>query len=108
MTTNELQQIIGEAQHDILNAYIASRSPNPGLSELGEPLTPDPKTTVEIQDELASMMHIPMQDIVIFMRSNGFRLNNSYHFYLHESFVGIRIHSLQLFCICRLVSFAMW
>lgn len=48
MTTEELQQIMGEAQHDILNAYIASRSPNPGLSELGEPLTPDPKTTVEI------------------------------------------------------------
>lgn len=65
---------MGEAQHDILNAYIASRSPNPGLSELGVPLTPDPKTTVEIQDELAPMMHIPMQDIVIFMRSSGFRL----------------------------------
>lgn len=26
MTTDELQQIMGEAQHDILNAYIASRS----------------------------------------------------------------------------------
>ena len=77
MTIDELQQIIGEAQHDILNAYFASRSPNPGLSELGEPLTPDPKTTVEIQDELAPMIHIPMQDIVIFMRSSGFRLQTA-------------------------------
>lgn len=74
MTPEDFQQLIGEAQLDILNAYIASRSPNPGLSELGEPLTPDPKTTTEIKDELAPMMRIPMQDIVIFMRQSGFRL----------------------------------
>lgn len=77
MTPEEFQQLIGEVQHDILNAYIASRSPHPGLSELGEPLTHDPKTTVEIQDELAPMMHIPMQNIVLFMRSSGFRLQTA-------------------------------
>ena len=77
MNTEDYRHLVDEAQHDILNAYIASRSPHPGLSELGEPLTPDPKTTVEIQDELRSILPIAQQDIVVFMRESGFRLKTA-------------------------------
>lgn len=70
---NELDQFTIE----LLDAYCASRSPHPGKSELGEPLTPDNKTTDDITDELGTIMPVPLADIVIYLRDHGYRLTTA-------------------------------
>lgn len=69
----KLDQFINE----LLDAYCASRSPEPGLSELGEPLTPDNKTTDDIADELDTIMPVSRTDIVMYLRDHGYRLTTA-------------------------------
>lgn len=51
---NEVRR--AEAIITVMDAYLASRSPEPGKSQLGEEYTAEYKTTEEIADELHSML----------------------------------------------------
>lgn len=76
-TEEEFNDKIEEFTEELLDSYCASRSPEPGKSELDEPLAPDNKTTDEIADELSTIMPISLQDIVIYLRDHGYRLTTA-------------------------------
>lgn len=59
---------------EVLERYFASRSPYPGTSELGVPLTEENKTTVAIADELECIIPISVADIACYMHENGYLL----------------------------------
>lgn len=75
-TKNQIQEI-EEFTFELLDAYFASRSANPGNSEIGQPLTPEYKTTDDIATELDSIMPVDLHSIVIYMRHKGYRLKTA-------------------------------
>lgn len=77
MNNEEYENKLDQFAIEMLDAYCASRSLYPGKSELGEPLAPDSKTTEEISDELSSIMPVPLQDIVVYLRDHGYRLTTA-------------------------------
>lgn len=62
---------------EVLNSYFASRSPLPGKSELGEPLSAEYKTTADIADDLADILPVPKQDIFCYLKANGYHLKTA-------------------------------
>lgn len=70
-------QEIEEFTFELLDAYFASRSADPGNSEIGQPLTPEYKTTDDIATELDSIMPVDLHSIVIYMRHKGYRLKTA-------------------------------
>lgn len=75
--TKDQTQEIEEFTFELLDAYFASRSAYPGNSELGQPLTPEYKTTDDIATELDSIMPVDLHSIVIYMRHKGYRLKTA-------------------------------
>lgn len=65
---------LGRFRFSILDEYMQSRENLPGKSITGLELIPDPKTTAEIQDDLAPMTEIASDDIIAYMRWHGFHL----------------------------------
>lgn len=65
--TKGLDVEIEEFSMELLDAYFASRSAYPGNSELGQPLTPEYKTTDDIAAELDSIMPVDLHSIVIYI-----------------------------------------
>ena len=65
--TKDQTQEIEEFTFELLDAYFASRSADPGNSEIGQPLTPEYKTTDDID----------LHSIVIYMRHKGYRLKTA-------------------------------
>ena len=76
MAKDRIQEI-GEFTFELLDAYFASRSADPGNSEIGQPLTPEYKTTDDIAGELDSIMPVDLHSIVIYMRHKGYRLKTA-------------------------------
>lgn len=68
---------IAEFTSEVLDSYFASRSPLPGKSELGEPLSAEYKTTADIADDLADILPVPKQDIVYYLKTNGYHLKTA-------------------------------
>ena len=62
---------------EVLNSYFASRSPLPGKSELGEPLSAEYKTTADKADDLADILPVPKQDIFCYLKANGYHLKTA-------------------------------
>lgn len=77
MSEDRQDELIKQYTREILDEYFASRSPEPGNSVLGEPLTPEYKTTIEIADELAPILYVVPRDIVLYLKSHGYRLKTS-------------------------------
>lgn len=77
MNEEERENMIDEVTADVLDAYFASRSPLPGNSQLGDALVGEFKSTVEIADELSQIIHIPIVDIVIYMKTHGYILKTA-------------------------------
>lgn len=75
--TKDQTQEIEEFTFELLDAYFASRSADPGNSEIGQPLTPEYKTTDDIAAELDSIMPVDLHSIVIYMRHKGYRLKTA-------------------------------
>lgn len=75
-TKDQIQEI-EEFTFELLDAYFASRSADPGNSEIGQPLTPEYKTTDDIAGELDSIMPVDLHSIVIYMRHKGYRLKTA-------------------------------
>ena len=75
--TKGLDVEIEEFSMELLDAYFASRSAYPGNGELGQPLTPEYKTTDNIAAELDSIMPVDLHSIVIYMRHKGYRLKTA-------------------------------
>lgn len=75
--TKDQAQEIDEFTFELLDSYFASRSPLPGKSELGEPLTPEYKTTTDIADDLADILPVPKQDIFCYLKANGYHLKTA-------------------------------
>lgn len=63
--------------NEVLSSYFASRSPLPGDSELGEPLSAEYKTTADIADDLADILPVPKQDIFCYLKANGYHLKTA-------------------------------
>lgn len=66
---NEVRR--AEAIITVMDAYLASRSPEPGKSQLGE------EYTEEIADELHSIMPIRPMDIVLYLQGEGYELKTA-------------------------------
>ena len=92
MNNEEYENKLDQFAIEMLDAYCASRSPYPGKSELGEPLAPDSKTTEEISDELSSIMPVPLQDIVVYLRDHGYRLTTAADGTLRWQICGMKVH----------------
>lgn len=72
---NEVRR--AEAIITVMDAYLASRSPEPGKSQLGEEYTAEYKTTEEIADELHSIMPIRPMEIVLYLQGEGYELKTA-------------------------------
>ena len=48
------------------------------------------------RNRIAKLQSVNLKELLSRKNPYLFNLNNSYRFYFHESFVDIRIHSLQL------------
>jgi hypothetical protein len=72
---NEVRR--AEAIITVMDAYLASRSPEPGKSQLGEEYTAEYKTTEEIADELHSIMPIHPMEIVLYLQGEGYELKTA-------------------------------
>ncbi len=64
-------------EFEVLDAYFASRSPEPGTGITGDSYTPEYKTTDDIYDELLPIHHVSMQFIVVYLRDRGYRLKTA-------------------------------
>lgn len=62
-------------EFELLDAYFASRSPEPATAKLtGDAFTPEYKTTDDIYEELLPIHQVNMQVIVVYLRYHGYRL----------------------------------
>lgn len=65
---------LGRAKFSIIDQYMTSRENLPDKSVTGADLVEDPKTTAEIQADLATMVELSGDDIITYMTMHDFHL----------------------------------